>query len=216
MRTAIQQQHEGPVKLGKRGRDWFAAVEGHDEDDATSLHYRYPRLMELLCGDGGGGSGDGGRGYNLGTPYSKKSCKHALNGFWDLEPFLPPPFLPPPFPLSPSSSIDFTTIDISFYDFDTTLCTPYSKKARKHAKNRFSDLEPFPPPSFPLSPPSPIDFTTVDISLYDFDTTIPLPSPCPCPSSSDATTSPPSQDSVDRNEQDDIDELDYILNLFMT
>lgn len=169
MQNGFNHVHSIESHLGKRSRDW---CQGPDDGDggggASSRDCSRCRLSELK--DLGVGS------ESLGGSDAKKPCKppsliinstvqkvqnglnglSSLNNFLDLDPFpsLPfPPALPPPSssPLSPPSSALQQT---SLHNHHTTHYTS-SEDCDKESLT-----------------PSPIDFTNVDPTLYDFDTAV--------------------------------------------
>jgi hypothetical protein len=172
MLNGLGDVHSAGLHLGKRSRDWSHDVEGEGGGGGVCLRDNTKCRQSELKDSGTVGNGLEG----FGGSDAKKPCKPpnliinctvqkvqnglnglgCLNNFLDLDSFpsLPFPSSPPspssPSPLSPSSLQQ----------------TPHY-----HHTNHFAS------PSEDLSDkdsltPSPIDFTNVDPTLYDFDTAV--------------------------------------------
>ncbi len=159
-----------PPLLGKRSR---GELSSHDHDHMGGRSKGNSRCRSLEQDGSGGGGGD-----SLGGSDPKK-CKpssliinstiqkvqgglnglSSLNGFLDLEPF---PTLP--FPSSSSSSSHSSSGHTSTSPSPTSPLPPHYHHSHYATSAEESDKDSL--------TPSPIDFTNVDPTLYDFDTAV--------------------------------------------
>lgn len=161
------------IHLGKRSRDWThedAEGEGGGGGSGSMSHRCHmSELKDLgVVGIGGEGLGGGGGGGD-----AKRPCKppsliinsamqkvpnglnslNSLNTILDLDPFPSLPF--PSSPPSPSSPLSPSSLQQTPHYNHTSHYTSSSEETDKDSLT-----------------PSPIDFTNVDPTLYDFDTAV--------------------------------------------